>query len=117
MTRYLSIGFATVIIGLTCSISLGQGGGASLYELGMPDQGMSAAGRAARANDASTAYGNPAGMGWLKQPEVLMGVGAGFFSSLPDFLTGAIERPNCSAPSSRRTSRRRSTSSGPSGSI
>jgi long-chain fatty acid transport protein len=37
-------------------------GGAGLYEIGTPDMGVAAAGRAAAANDASTTFGNPAGM-------------------------------------------------------
>ncbi len=37
-------------------------GGVGLYEIGSPDLGSAAAGRAATANDASIAFGNPAGM-------------------------------------------------------
>jgi long-chain fatty acid transport protein len=50
------------------------GGGLWLYERGTPDNGMSAAGRAASALDASTASGNPAGMTRLTQPELLLGL-------------------------------------------
>ncbi|MFA5204748.1 MAG: outer membrane protein transport protein [Lentisphaeria bacterium] len=50
------------------------GAGLWLYERGTPDNGMSAAGRAASALDASTAGGNPAGMTRLTQPELLLGL-------------------------------------------
>ncbi|MEJ0091147.1 MAG: hypothetical protein WDM80_15565 [Limisphaerales bacterium] len=36
-------------------------GGLSLYEIGTPDVGLASAGYAARAQDASTLYKNPAG--------------------------------------------------------
>lgn len=39
-----------------------RAGGLWLYETGMPDLGTAGAGRAATANDASTAGQNPAGM-------------------------------------------------------
>ena len=41
-------------------------GGAWLYEVGSPDLGTAGAGRAALAADASTAFGNPAGMTRLR---------------------------------------------------
>jgi long-chain fatty acid transport protein len=49
-------------------------GGAWLYEVGTPDMGVAAAGRAAAANDASTAFGNPAGMTRLSGTQVLGGL-------------------------------------------
>lgn len=49
-------------------------GGAGIYEMGTPDLGTAAAGRAALAQDASTAYGNPAGMTRLSSSQVLLGV-------------------------------------------
>src|ERR1044071_9226420 len=45
-------------------------GGAYLYELGTPDLGTAAAGRAALAQDASTVVGNPAGMTRLDHSEL-----------------------------------------------
>jgi long-chain fatty acid transport protein len=52
--------------GALASILLGApaawAGGAWVYENGSPDVGTASAGRAAFANDASTAFGNPAGM-------------------------------------------------------
>ncbi len=50
-----------------------QGAGLGLYENGAPDQGRASAGRAAVAEDASTAWGNPAGMSLLPQSEFLSG--------------------------------------------
>ena len=48
-------------------------GGLYLYELGTPDVGLAAAGYAARAQDASTAFTNPAGMTRLKETQVQFG--------------------------------------------
>ena len=50
-----------------------QGGGPSLYEVGTPDMGLSAAGAGARAGDAATAYTNPAGMVLLEGDHYLFG--------------------------------------------
>lgn len=49
-------------------------GGAGLYEIGTPDLGTAAAGRAAAANDASTTFGNPAGMTRLKGFQIVGGL-------------------------------------------
>ena len=49
-------------------------GGLYLYEVGSPDVGLAAAGYAARAQDASTAFTNPAGMTRLDRPEIQVGV-------------------------------------------
>jgi len=49
-------------------------GGIVLYELGTPDMGHAAAGRAALGQDASTAFTNPAAMTRLKQSEFLLGL-------------------------------------------
>ncbi len=50
------------------------GGGLILYELGTPDLGTAAAGRAAMAADASTAASNPAGMTRLERSQMLAAV-------------------------------------------
>jgi len=55
-----------------------QCGGLCLYELGTPDSGRSAAGAGARAQDASTAYWNAAGMTKLEGTHILMGATFGF---------------------------------------
>ncbi|MGO9062057.1 MAG: OmpP1/FadL family transporter [Candidatus Binataceae bacterium] len=49
-------------------------GGFFLYELGTPDVGLASAGYAARAQDASTAFTNPAGMTMLDHSQLLAGV-------------------------------------------
>jgi len=46
-------------------------GGLWLYEMGTPDLGTASAGRAAMALDASTAFGNPAGMTKLERSQFL----------------------------------------------
>ncbi len=47
-----------------------QAGGLYLYEIGTSDLGLAAAGTAARAEDASTLYSNPAGMTRLAGDQV-----------------------------------------------
>ena len=54
--------------------SSARAGGLYLYELGSPDVGAAAAGWAARAQDASTVFTNPAGMTRLEKSELLVGV-------------------------------------------
>ena len=49
-------------------------GGLGVYEVGSPDLGTASAGRAALAEDASTAWGNPAGMTRLDGSQVLFGL-------------------------------------------
>src|SRR5262245_25083027 len=62
------------IIGVALCLSLlavsAWAGGAFLYELGTPDLGTAAAGRAAMAQDASTVVGNPAGMTRLDRSQL-----------------------------------------------
>jgi len=48
-------------------------GGIGLYEIGAPDVATASAGRAALAMDASTAWGNPAGMCVLEGSQLLVG--------------------------------------------
>jgi long-chain fatty acid transport protein len=61
------------VLGLLMTAAAGQAGGLYLYEIGSPDVGLAAAGYAARAQDASTAFTNPAGMTRLKQPSLMAG--------------------------------------------
>ena len=49
-------------------------GGISLYEIGTPDVGLASAGYAARAQDASTVFKNPAGMCQLQTPQLQSGM-------------------------------------------
>jgi len=58
---------------LLCSSSA-LAGGLYLYELGTPDVGLAAAGYAARAQDPSTVFTNPAGMTRLERSEIQLGV-------------------------------------------
>src|SRR5574341_1071019 len=61
-------------------------GGLWLYEMGTADMGTASAGRAALAQDAATAFGNPAGMTRLDRPELL--AGAQLLVSQSEFETG-----------------------------
>ena len=55
---------------MTLATSSARAGGAYLYELGTPDLGTAAAGRAALGQDASTVMGNPAGMTRLEHSQL-----------------------------------------------
>jgi long-chain fatty acid transport protein len=70
----VSRNFAAVILFASLIASSAQAGGLYLYELGTPDVGAAAAGWAARAQDASTVFTNPAGMTRLEKSELLVGV-------------------------------------------
>ena len=61
-------------LGLTLVGAPVDAGGLGLYEVGSPDLGTASAGRAALAEDASTAWGNPAGMTRLEGSQVLFGL-------------------------------------------
>ncbi|MCX5880359.1 MAG: OmpP1/FadL family transporter [Deltaproteobacteria bacterium] len=64
-----TVAFALVFAGGTA-----RAGGIGLYEFGSPDVGLAAAGYAARAQDASTVFTNPAGMSCLDKSQVLGGL-------------------------------------------
>jgi len=61
----------SMAVGL-CSVGA-WAGGIALYEMGTPDVGLAAAGWAARAQDASTLFKNPAGMSLLPKSEFQAG--------------------------------------------
>lgn len=65
--------FALVCILLAFSSSPVSGSGLWLYDVATPDVGTASAGNGARAQDASTAALNPAGMTRLDRPQVLVG--------------------------------------------
>src|SRR5262245_61448990 len=65
----------TVLTPGIASVHPAGAGGLWLYEMATPDQGTAAAGRAALALDASTAWLNPAGMTRLDQSQLLLGIG------------------------------------------
>jgi long-chain fatty acid transport protein len=65
---------ATAFFGFFLSLSTACAGGLYLYEIGTPDVGLAAAGYAARAQDPSTVFTNPAGMTRLERSELQIGV-------------------------------------------
>ncbi len=74
----------SVLTGILCclvlagafAVSPAWAGGVMLYQFGSPDVGYAAAGYAARAQDASTVFTNPAGMGRLESSQFLGGLQA-----------------------------------------
>jgi long-chain fatty acid transport protein len=68
-----TISFATVA--LLAFVATARGAGLELYETGAPDLGTASAGRAAMADDASTAAANPAGMTLLDRTQLLTAPG------------------------------------------
>lgn len=76
-------------LGLTCGAA--QAGGLYLYEIGTDDVGLAGAGLAARAQDAATIFGNPAGLTRLEGEE--LDIGAQLLWGKADFQldgTGAV---------------------------
>lgn len=65
-----------ILLGLLLAAGSAHAGGLYLYEIGGPEVGLAAAGYAARAQDATTAFTNPAGMTRLKQRSLLAGAQA-----------------------------------------
>ena len=63
-----------VSLALVIGSSATHGAGLWLYEQGTPDVGTAAAGMAARADDAATAFANPAGMTRLKESQAMVGI-------------------------------------------
>ena len=59
-----------LVLCATCFATAAWAGGAYIYEVGTPDLGTAAAGRAALAQDASTVIGNPAGMTRLDRSQL-----------------------------------------------
>jgi long-chain fatty acid transport protein len=66
-------GAAAVLAGGLLQASSATAAGFWLYEMGTPDLGTAAAGRAASAKDAATVFGNPAGMTSLERSQLLLG--------------------------------------------
>lgn len=69
-TMYRMMFLAGMLIGL--GVGSSWGAGLWLYEMGQPDMGTAAAGRAAMARDASTAFSNPAGMTRLDRSQLMV---------------------------------------------
>jgi long-chain fatty acid transport protein len=64
------VGFIVVLLTAQSMVA----GGIALYEIGTPDVGLASAGYAARAQDASTVFKNPAGMSRLPVPQLQGGL-------------------------------------------
>jgi long-chain fatty acid transport protein len=60
------------------SAGSGEAGGLFVSEMGTPDLGLAAAGRASTADNAATAFGNPAGMTRLEGSHLLVGLQGGY---------------------------------------
>lgn len=72
-------GRLAVGLAVAAALALGRAlpavaGGLGIYEVGSPDLGTAGAGRAALADDASTAWGNPAGMTRLQGSQLTFGL-------------------------------------------
>lgn len=74
------------------AIQTATAGGIALYEIATPDLGLASAGYAARADDASTLFKNPAGMSQLQGTQVQGGLQAlyGSVSFTPDGNTSPL---------------------------
>jgi long-chain fatty acid transport protein len=65
-----------VVLSVVIAGGSARAGGLGLYEMGTPDVGLAAAGFAARAQDATTVFTNPAGMSSLDSSQVMGGMQA-----------------------------------------
>ena len=65
---------AAGVLAATVAATSAHAGGLFLYEMATPDLGTASAGRAAAADNAATAFGNPAGMTRLDQSQMLVGI-------------------------------------------
>src|SRR5580700_9311352 len=74
ISRLLGFGAIAVALLALARPPAALGGGFFLYELGTPDVGLASAGYAARAQDASTVFTNPAGMTMLNHSQLLVGI-------------------------------------------
>ena len=75
MTKFSRVSVQWTLVLLAIFIpGLCQAGGLYLYEVGGSDVGLAAAGWAARAQDAATAFTNPAGMTRLARSELMVGI-------------------------------------------
>ena len=72
--KTVKISLIVLLLVLVMTPAQSWGGGLFLSEVSNADVGLASAGWAARAQDASTLFTNPAGMTRIKQPEVLFGL-------------------------------------------
>ena len=68
------IAYGLVALALILTMTAARAAGLWLYEQGTPDVGTATAGMAARADDAATAFANPAGMTRLKESQAMVGI-------------------------------------------
>ncbi len=87
-----AVGVAAILMAATTG-AFGQGGGAHIYENGAPDMGLSYAGHSARADDAATAFTNPAGMTRLEGNQLLLGGFAGITDLELDLNSSTVSVP------------------------
>src|SRR5512147_487295 len=66
------------VLAATVATSGAHAAGLFLYEMATPDLGTASAGRAAAADNAATAFGNPAGMTRLDRSQMLIGIQPGY---------------------------------------
>jgi long-chain fatty acid transport protein len=71
---FRSITCGLVPLALILTMTTARAAGLWLYEQGTPDVGTANAGMAARAEDAATAFANPAGMTRLKESQAMVGI-------------------------------------------
>ncbi len=86
----LLVGVAALVGVFSPSGAQAQCGAICLYEIGSPDLGRASAGAGARAQDASTAFWNPAGMTELEGHELLLGVIGSWGDLNPDLDSGTV---------------------------
>ncbi len=72
MTRKITASLAALALALP--VIPAQAAGLWLYEMGTPDVGTASAGMASRAEDAATAFANPAGMTRLNESQLMIGI-------------------------------------------
>lgn len=87
MKRILNLRLTgAILLAGAAAIQTARAGGIELYEIATPDTGLASAGYAARANDASTLFKNPAGMSRLDGAQLQAGAQAlyGSVSFSPD---------------------------------
>jgi long-chain fatty acid transport protein len=89
MTHICRCFLMTLLVAIS-SVPQAWAGGLYLYEMGTPDVGLAVAGYAARAQDASTLFTNPAGMTRLQGSNLMLGAQAtyGKLRFDPDVQTG-----------------------------
>jgi long-chain fatty acid transport protein len=78
--------FGIILAHVATTLQTVHAGGIELYEIATPDVGLASAGYAARADDASTVFKNPAGMGMITNNQFQGGLQAtyGSVSFTPD---------------------------------